>query len=107
MVAAQYPVIENESMTAKWILRGLKSHPDYMNIAQAWRVTEFPPSVLEMEAVMENEEAEVDNKKAQNRQMYSMFKQFHRTPAQSNMGNRPQQHHKNPPLQEQQNLPRP
>lgn len=48
MIAAQYPGIENEGMTAKWVLRGIKAHPDYMSLAQAWRVTGAPPTLSEM-----------------------------------------------------------
>lgn len=74
MVAAQHPGIKDETLIEKRILRGINSHPEYMNLAQAWRATGLPPSIMEMESVMENEEAETENLKAQNRHMYYMFK---------------------------------
>lgn len=63
MIETKFPQIEDESTSIKWIVRGIVSHHHYNQLACAWSAAGPPSQISELEAIMSNEEAEVDRQK--------------------------------------------
>lgn len=57
MLEAKFQGVEEESLSIKWIVRGIASHHHYGQLACAWRAEGPPTTISEIEAIMTNEEA--------------------------------------------------
>lgn len=77
MLEAQFPGVEEEETSIKRIM-GIATHQHYGQLASAWRAAGPPTTISELEAIMSNEEAEVDRQKKMDRQMQNMLKQVSR-----------------------------
>lgn len=96
MIDAKFPGIAVEKGTIKWVVRGLSNHMQYSQLASSWRASGHPASLSELEAILANEEADMDRNRRMDGQLQALLKQVNRRP--NNQFNQ----HQPPPQQNQQ-----
>lgn len=98
MIDEKFPEIANESITTKWVIRGLANHAQFSQLVTSWRASGPPSSLSELEAILSNEEAEIDRARRVDGQLQALLRQVNRRPPNSYS---PQQQHnqqkQNPP----------
>lgn len=96
MIDAQVP-ISNEEVKIKWVVRGLANHHTYGQLDSYWRASGLPSTISELEAIISNEEAEVESALGMDGQLQALLLQVNNRP--NNTYNAPQQNNNltNPP----------
>lgn len=80
MIDAKFPEIENESVTIKWVIRGLANHVHFSQLASFWRASGPPSSLSQLESILAHEEAEMDRARRVDGQLQALLKQINRRP---------------------------
>lgn len=80
MMDAMFPDIEKEATTIQLVVRELTNHHNYSQIERSGRASVPPATLSELEAILANEEAEIERAKRMDGQLQSLLKKVNRRP---------------------------